>query len=274
LFDILTFNERVVREALLNAVSHRNYQFGGSIFIRQYRDRLEIDSPGGFPAGITIDNILNRQYARNRAIAKIFALCGLVEHAGQGMNLIYEISIREAKALPDFSGTDAYLVRITLNGLVIDNRMLLLINQIGSERLESLSTDDFLLINALFHEQSLTDELRGCTKKLVDMGIIERLGRKKLVLARGLYVATGKSGIHTRLVGLDRNTNKELILKHIRTNGSKGTPLKELQQVLPGHSRSQLQVLMRELRKDGRIYCEGKKGTAKWFLQDLTNSTQ
>ena len=267
-FDILTFNERVVREVLLNAVSHRNYQLGGSIFIRQYRNRLEIDSPGGFPLGITTNNILNRQNTRNRVIAKIFALCGLVERAGQGMNLIYELSIKEAKSLPDFTGTDSYLVRITLNGLVLDKRMLSLINKIGNERLESLSTDDFLLINALFHGQTLTDELRARTKKLVDIGIIEHSGRNKYVLARSLYEATGKSGVHTRLVGLDRDTNKELILKHIRKNGGKGTPLKELQQVLPGHSRNQLQVLIRELRKGGRIYVEGKTNAARWFIAD------
>ena len=59
-----------------------------------------------------------------------------------------------------------------------------------------------------------------------------------------------------------------LILKHIRKNGGKGTPLKELQQVLPGHSRNQLQVLIRELRKDGRIYVEGKTNAARWFIAD------
>ena len=63
-FDIATFNERVVREAILNAVSHRNYQFGGSIFVRQFRDRLVVESPGGLPFGITLDNILDRQLPR------------------------------------------------------------------------------------------------------------------------------------------------------------------------------------------------------------------
>jgi predicted HTH transcriptional regulator len=48
-FDIATFNERVVREAILNAVSHRNYQFGGSIFVRQFRDKLVVESPGSLP---------------------------------------------------------------------------------------------------------------------------------------------------------------------------------------------------------------------------------
>jgi ATP-dependent DNA helicase RecG len=112
-FDVPTFNERVVREALLNAVAHRSYQLSGSVFVRQYHDRLIIDSPGGLPIDITLDNILDRQSPRNRRIAEILSKCGLVERSGQGMNIIYEMSIREAKPLPDFTGTDANLVRIT-----------------------------------------------------------------------------------------------------------------------------------------------------------------
>lgn len=267
-YDIPTFNERVVREAILNAVSHRNYQMGGSVFIRQYQNRLVVESPGGFPNGITLENILDRQLPRNRRIAEILALCGLVERSGQGMNLIYELNIKEAKQLPDFTGTDENFVSLTLNGLVLDMKMLSLINQIGNDRMEILSTGDFLTINDLYHEQSVTESLKPCLKKLMDLGIVEHIGRNKYVLARSLYTAAGKPGIHTRVVGLDRDTNKELLLKHIRKNGDKGTPFKELQQVLPGHNRSQIQVLMRELRADGRIDCKGKTSAARWFLTE------
>lgn len=267
-YDIPTFNERVVREAILNAVSHRNYQMGGSVFIRQYQNRLVVESPGGFPNGITLENILDRQLPRNRRIAEILALCGLVERSGQGMNLIYELNIKEAKQLPDFTGTDENFVSLTLNGLVLDMKMLSLINQIGNDRMEILSTGDFLTINELYHEQSVTESLKPCLKKLMDLGIVEHIGRNKYVLARSLYTAAGKPGIHTRVVGLDRDTNKELLLKHIRKNGDKGTPFKELQQVLPGHNRSQIQVLMRELRADGRIDCKGKTSAARWFLTE------
>ena len=260
-FDILTFNERVVREALLNAVSHRNYQLSGSVFVRQFPDKLVMESPGGFPVGVTLENILDRQTPRNRRIAEIFARCGLVERSGQGMNLIYELSIKEAKSLPDFTGTDMDFVRITLNGLVIDRRMLSLIGEIGSERLATFSTDDFLVINAIFHEQGLTDKLRSHTKKLLDMGILERAGRNKYALARSLYASIGKSGVHTRCTGLDRETNKALIY----TSGIIGTPLSELYQVLPNHSKSQIQVLLRELRTDGKIRSEGKTRGARWF---------
>lgn len=272
-YDIPTFNERVVREAILNAVSHRNYQMGGSVFIRQYQDRLVVESPGGFPNGISLDNILDRQVPRNRRIAEILALCGLVERSGQGMNLIYELSIKEAKQLPDFVGTDDSFVSIILNGLVIDKNMLSVINKIGNEQLEILSTSDFLVIHALYHEMGLTESLKSRLKRLTDLGIVEHTGRNKYVLARSLYSAVGKSGVHTRMVGLDRETNKELLLKHIRNNGREGTPLKELYQVLPGHNRGQLQVLVRELRKEGRIFCEGNTNAARWFSAELLGNS-
>ena len=265
-FDIATFNERVVREAILNAVSHRNYQFGGSIFVRQFRDRLVVESPGGLPFGITLDNILDRQLPRNRRIAEILSLCGMVERSGQGMNLMFELSVQEAKPLPDFSGTDDFFVSVTLNGLILDKEMLSVIRRISEKDSELLSTEDFLTINALYHGQKLDRKMQDRLPRLTDMGIVEHIGRKKYVLARSLYAVTGKAGIHTRRVGLDRDTNKELLLKHIRENNNIGTPFKELQQVLPGLSRNQIQVLMRELKKDGQVFCEGKTSAARWFV--------
>ncbi|MGI6694878.1 MAG: ATP-binding protein [Christensenellales bacterium] len=267
-FDIPTFNERVVREALLNAMSHRNYQLSGSIFIRQYRDRLIIENPGGLPVGVTLENILDRQSPRNRRIAEILALCGLVERSGQGMNLIYEWSIKEAKPLPDFQGTDEYFVRIILGGIVLDKRMLSVINRIGNSRMESLTTDDFLAINALFHEKKLAPHLQARLPHLIGMGIVERSGRQKAVLSRSLYAAMGKSGTHTRLSGLDRETNKELIIKHLRENGETGAPLKELYDVLPSHNRNQLQTLLRQLKKEGRIRVKGRTSAARWFIDN------
>ena len=182
------------------------------------------------------------------------------------MNIIYETSIKEAKQLPDFTGTDSSFVSLTLNGLVLDKNMLSLINRIGNERLESLSTTEFLTINALYHEESLDIPMQGSLKHLAEMGIVEHIGRSRYVLARSLYSAAGKTGVHTRIVGLDRDTNKELLLKHMRENGEKGTPFKELQQVLPGHNRDQITVLLRELRKENRVYCVGKTSAARWFV--------
>lgn len=238
-FDIATFNERVVREAILNAVSHRNYQFGGSIFVRQL--------------------------PRNRRIAEILSRCGMVERSGQGMNLMFELSVQEAKPLPDFTGTDDFFVSVTLNGLILDKAMLSVINRISERGAELLSTEDFLVIDALYYERPLNEKMQSRLNRLIEMGIVEHIGRKKYVLARSLYAATGKTGVHTRHVGLDRDTNKELLLKHIRQNNEVGTPFKELQQVLPGLNRNQIQDLMKELKKDGKVFCEGKTSAARWF---------
>ena len=262
--DILTFNERVVREAVLNAVSHRNYQMSGSVFIRQYPDRLIVESPGGLPLGVTVENILDRQSPRNRRIAELFALCGLVERSGQGMNLMVELSVKEAKALPDFSGTDDHFVKLTLNGIILDKRMLSVIGQIGNERMESLATADFLVINALYHDMVVPEHLRSRLGYLAEMGIVEQISRGRYVLARSLYSAVGQSGVHTRKVGLDRETNKELLLKHIRESEDAGAPFKELRQVLPSLTDRQIKLMLYELRDSGFIYSEGKTRAMRW----------
>lgn len=262
-----TFNERVIREALLNAVSHRNYQLYGSVFVRQYEDRLVVESPGGFPPGITLENILYRQAPRNRRISEILAKCGLVERSGQGMNLIYELSIQEAKALPDFEGTDSNQVRITLNGLVLDKNILLLINKIGEETYSLFSTEEFLIINYLAHNQKIPSELQKQTRRLLDLGLIEKIGRNNYILARQFYEVLGKPGLHTRRRGLDRDENKELILKHLKQS-PQGTKMAILQQVLPSKTRSQIQVFLRELRRDGKVYNIGKTSSTLWFYKE------
>ncbi|MDR1272268.1 MAG: putative DNA binding domain-containing protein [Clostridiales Family XIII bacterium] len=173
-FPIYTFNERVVREALLNAITHRDYQLAGSVFVRQYRDRLVVESPGGLPYGITVENILDRQSPRNFLIAQIFQLCGLVERSGQGMNLIYELAVREAKPLPDFSGTDAYFVKLTLSGTILDERMLSLIKKIGDERLDAMTTDDYILLANLFQDKGIGGIKPAKFDHLVELGIVKR----------------------------------------------------------------------------------------------------
>jgi ATP-dependent DNA helicase RecG len=172
-FDIPAYNERVVRESVLNAISHRNYQLSGSVFVRQYHDRLEIESPGGFPHGITRENIVFRQAPRNRLIAEILSRCGLVERAGQGMDLIYELCIREAKALPDFLDSDDYLVRLKLDGNKIDEKLLAFFRNIGESVTNSLSTEELLIINSLYHGQGVAAGLAQYLPRLLELGIVE-----------------------------------------------------------------------------------------------------
>ena len=138
--ELPTFDEVSVREALLNAVAHRDYRVGGSVFVRQYGQRLEIVSPGGLPPGITAENILDQQSPRNRRLAEALAKCGLIERSGQGMNLMFESAIRQGKALPSFAGTSAHEVRLTLHGAMTSPAFVRFIERLGEERLKSFST--------------------------------------------------------------------------------------------------------------------------------------
>jgi ATP-dependent DNA helicase RecG len=267
-FDVPTFSERVVREAVLNAVTHRDYQLGGSVFIRQYPYRLTLESPGGFPLGITEANILDRQLPRNRRIADIFSKCGLVERSGQGMNLMFELSIREGKPTPDFKGTDQYQVVLNLNGSIQDSRFLQFLEEVGRETLELFSTADFLLLDYVHKGHAIPDSLQNRLKTLVEKGIIERFGHGrgvKYILSQRYYKMTHERGAYTRKKGLDRETNKTLLLKHIEENKESGSRLNELMQVLPALSNDQVKKLVGELKKEDKIYNVGATRAALWY---------
>ncbi len=266
--ELPTFDEVSVREALLNAVAHRDYRLGGSVFVRQYPQRLEVVSPGGLPTGITPANILDQQNPRNRRLAEALAKCGLIERSGQGMNLMFESAIRQGKALPSFAGTSAHEVRLTLYGTVASPAFVRFIERLGEEKLKSFSTYDFLALDYLRREQSMPEHLKAALPGLIAAGAVESIGRgrgTRYILARGLYAALGGKGVYTRKKGLDRGTNKALLLKHIQDNAASGAQMEEFRQVLPALSRSQIQVLLRELRKEGAIHSVGLTKAARWY---------
>ena len=263
--EIPTFNEAVVREAILNAVSHRDYRLGGSVFIRQYPVRLEIVSPGGFPYGITADNILWRQSPRNRRIAEVFAKCGLVERSGQGANRMFEECIKESKPIPDFSDTDDFQVSLTLRGDVQDPLFLKFLEKIGREGMALFTTKDFLLLHFIHKEKTIPQEFTAGIPRLLDLGVIVRAGKGKFVLSKRFYAMAGRKGVYTRKTGLDRDTNKALLLKHIKDNKSEGSRLQELLQVLPSLTVDQVKTLLREMKKDDQIHVVGRTSRARWF---------
>ena len=261
-FPIYTFNERIVREALLNAISHRDYQLAGSVFVRQYRDKLVMENPGGFPYGITVDNILDRQSPRNLLIAKIFQLCGLVERSGQGMNLIYELAVREAKPLPDFSGTDAYFVRLTLNGQVIDKRMLAMFKKIGDERFEKMITEDYILLSKLFGGNKLDGIQPERFAHLEELGIVEQT-------ANGIKFANGESlSAANRSLSVASTDRKQVIIDFLKNNGqTKTLDLVEIVSLSEGRVRA----ILRTMVKDGTIEKIGDKRYTRYRLRDKDN---
>src|SRR6185295_19524066 len=126
----------------------------------------------------------------------------------------------------------------------------------------------FLALDYLRREQNLPSHLRACLPGLIDSGAVESIGRgrgTRYILARGLYAALGGKETYTRQKGLDRGTNKALLLKHIQDNASTGAQMEEFRQVLPALGRSQIQVLLRELRKEQSVHSVGATKGARWF---------
>lgn len=264
IWDIPTFNEAVIREAILNAISHREYRFSGSVFLRQFPTRIEIVSPGAFPPGITPENILWRQSPRNRRIAEVFAKCGLVERSGQGADRMFEECVKESKPPPDFSDSDDFQVSLFLNGQVQDPLFLRFLEESGKITQVSFNTTDLLVLDFINREQSIPDWGRDRLPVLRKLGVIEKLGRKH-ILSRRFYSFVGKKGIYTRKRGLDRETNKTLLLKHIKDNKQIGSRLQELMDVLPSLSRRQVQNLLSEMKREGSINLTGQTRAARWY---------
>lgn len=266
--EIPTFDEVAIREAILNAFCHRDYRREGSTFVRQFPRRLEVTSPGGLPPGITPENIIDEQNPRNRRLAEALGRCGLIERSGQGMNLMFERAIRQSKALPDFSGTAPHTVRLTLRGQVTNPNFLAFLERVGEETLASFDTRDLLVLDRLQRGEMVPYDLTGRLPRLVHVGVVESIGRGRgtqYLLSRRFAAALGQRAAYTRRRGLDREQNKELLLRHVRDGGDQGSPMSELQQVVPALSRDQVKAIMDELRREGRVRLSGERRWARWF---------
>ena len=105
--DISEYPMDVVREAITNAVAHRDYSIAGSrirIFI--FDDRLEIHSPGGLHNTINLENIAYRQYSRNRLIMEHLLKLGYVERLGTGIKLMQRRILEHCGREPEFREND------------------------------------------------------------------------------------------------------------------------------------------------------------------------
>jgi len=264
-----TFNERSVREALLNAVCHRNYQQHGSIFVRQYNKKLIIESPGGFLPGVTTENILDIHEARNGRIAAIFQLCGLVERSGQGMNLIYEQAVREAKPLPHFIGSDDYRVKLTLECKIIHPKMLALMKQIDEKKLDVMSTDDYLLLGAIYRGEDMREIDPARFKHLAELEIIKFSEHSVEPANGGVILAIGnQSATLADKMPIENADRKQHIVDYMTNHENVTT--NQLADYL-GLSQRTIRNVLKELVDDGLVDRLDSYRHAKYALKNKTN---
>lgn len=95
-----------VREALVNAVAHRDYRITGRrIEVRMYNDRLEVISPGSLPGYITVDNIVEEHFSRNPRLVNGLFQWGYIEELGLGIDQMIEEMVQSGHPPPSFNAT-------------------------------------------------------------------------------------------------------------------------------------------------------------------------
>lgn len=101
--EITEYPRFAVREALVNAVSHRDYRIRGRrIEIRMYADRLEIISPGGLPGYMTVDNLVEEHFSRNPRLVNGLFQWGYIEELGLGIDQMIEEMVQAGHEPPQF----------------------------------------------------------------------------------------------------------------------------------------------------------------------------
>ncbi|TBH21212.1 ATP-binding protein [Thermus thermamylovorans] len=101
--EVWDFDGEVYREALLNALVHRDWGSRDAIQVHHHRDRLEVSNPGGFPPGITPENVLRHPpKRRNPRLAEALYRLGYVERAGSGVDKMYRLLLKHGKEPPEY----------------------------------------------------------------------------------------------------------------------------------------------------------------------------
>lgn len=114
--ETLEYPLEAVRELLVNAVAHRDYNLqGDSIHLNLFADRLEVSSPGGLPGPVTLENLLEARFSRNAVIVQVLSDLGFVERLGYGLERVAALMRQNNLRPPRFEETSGSF-RVTLFG--------------------------------------------------------------------------------------------------------------------------------------------------------------
>jgi ATP-dependent DNA helicase RecG len=225
-----------VREALLNAVTHRDYSDPGEVLIRHTPREMVVTSPGGFIGGITLQNILRHEpVARNRTLANAFVRLRLVEAAGMGRRRIFVPILSYGKRPPEFD-TDGFSVSLKLFNLGYDKVMAALVSRLNQEG-RDIGLDALMVLRHL-REQPFVDATAAAELLQVDREearqildqmtlppatLLERKGHTKTAtyhLTKGLAKELLGKAAYTRIRGLNPKRYAELVREYLKDHQS------------------------------------------------------
>lgn len=156
--------DAVLRESLLNAITHREYQIQTSTFFKHYNDRVELTNPGEFIGNITPNNILyHNPVWRNRLIAEIFQKIGLVRRSGLGIDRMYRHLLNAGKEPPQFIEQGSEITLIISDN--IDENFAKYLNNL-EQKGDSLPLDEMIILSMLRSQDKLkTRELSSAIQR-------------------------------------------------------------------------------------------------------------
>ena len=257
----------IAREAVLNAVVHRDYFLHQSIHMSLSEGRVEITSPGGFIGGVTAQNVLRHPpVRRNPLLADVLQTIGLVNRLGLGVDRIYEESLSLGKDLPRYEADESHVKLVLPTRTHADFARFV---QEARGRGQNLSLDDLIVLRALLRRPVLDRWSASSLLQLSDKEAAEALISLK---QRGFLVPEGRGrGTKYRLarryspllqspdatadIWLDEESVRMRLLAILPERGRLTNA--EIRR-MSGYSRSQVVRLMRSLREEGLVEVKGR----------------
>ena len=261
------------REAIANALVHRDYHRLNAVHVRLDDEGLTISNPGGLVEGVTLQNLLvTEPRPRNRALADAMKRIGVVERSGRGVDKIYRGLLRFGRQQPDYSRTDSTSVILQLATGAADERFLrLVVEQEASQGGRPLPIDSLIALAAVReHKRLSVEELASAIQRdtarakrtlerLLEVGLVQAHGSTRgrtYTLSAELYQSTGDKAAYTRQVGFSKLQQPEMVLNYVRQHGQiRRADVMDLCHM----SASQASKLLQQLRDDGRLVANGEK---------------
>lgn len=268
------------REAVANALVHRDYTAVGPIRLQLTDGSFVVSSPGGFPPGVTTQNILDQSRPRSLILAGAFKRAGLVERKGKGVNDMFEQQLRAGRDVPDYSHStsDSVVVTVPLGNADLDLVRFLLTWE--NEHQQPLSLDELRIVHEVKTSGSATssevaEELhlipastRTSLGQLVERGILESRGvgrSRKYHLTARFYDLAQDRNAYVRVKGVDPLQQERMILDYVTAYGSiTRSQAAELCQTIPPQARS----VLKRLVEDGRLILVGQRRGSRYVLPD------
>lgn len=273
------YDTKAFREALVNAFCHRDYSVLGRVLIQLTDTGMTISNPGGFVEGINADNLIDADpHGRNPVLADAMKRIGLAERTGRGIDRIYEGSLFYGRQLPDYSQSNASLVKLFIAKGPTDKEFIRMLSN-EQKKGTNFPIYSLLILNALRNTpkltvQQLTDELkmpesrlRVSLEMMVSSGIVEAGGN-----GRGRYYMLGSryykkfltTAEYIRHKNIDPIRHAELVMELVKTKGDVcRADVVELLHITP----SQAYRLLARLAKQEKIQMIGSGAGSKYILK-------